>query len=173
MADQTDSNFLEFEAAFRELMDGFSFQIPGKDQSLGRDLAGIAAQGIVDRSVTEQAGPNFQGWRANDPKYTARKQKEFGVDLIGVRTGQMLSLESVMGQTTVGDDEVEMKYGTNTPASRSSTGMGKLKADEPTDTQKAGWFTDGGREFYELGDVDAEAIYDAATKALEDYLTGA
>lgn len=173
MADETTSNILEFEAEFRELIDGFNFSLPGKDQSLGRDLAGIAAAGIVDRSVSEQAGPNFQAWRPNNPKYTARKLKEFGVDLIGFRTGQMLSLESVMGETTVGDNEVVMRYGTNTPATRSSTGQGKLKDDEPTDREKAEWFSDGGREFYELDDADAEAIFDAAIKALEDYLTGA
>lgn len=172
MADDVSSNILEWSAEFRELMEGFDLTIPGKDQSLGRDLAGLAAQGIIDRSINEQTDANFQSWRQLERTYKARKLKKFGVDLIGVRSGQMLSLESVMGDTEVSANDVTMRYGTGTAPTSSSSG-GELDDDEPTDTQKAEWFTEGGREFYEIDSVDAEAIYDEVAKALEDYLTGA
>lgn len=172
MADDVTSNILEWSSEFRELMDMFTFDLPGKDQSIGRDLAGLAAQAIIDRSISQQSDPKLVKWRENSEEWTEFKRKNHGVTDIGVLTGQMLSLESMMGDTSVGENEVTMIYGTGTQPTKYAT-YGEITGDEPTDREKASWFTEGGREFYELNETDAEAIYDEVAKALEDYLTGA
>lgn len=168
MAD-VESNFLEFEAEFKGLIDGFNFTIPGKDQSLGRDLAAGAALMISDRSISEQGNAQGQPWDANERKYKAMKERKHGVYSVGVLTGQMLSLESMKGETTVEANEVVMVYGTNTEPTKFST-YGDLKPNEPTDREKAEWFADGGREFYELSEDDANNLIIEAAEALADYL---
>jgi hypothetical protein len=168
MAD-VESNILEFEAEFKDLIDGFVFTLPGKDQSLGRDLAASAAMGISDRSIATQADAQGQPWRENEDKYRKMKERKHGVYNVGVLTGQMLSLESMKGETTVEPDEVLMVYGTGEPPTRFST-YGELRDDEPDDRQKAAWFADSGREFFELNDDDAARIYGEVAEALVDYL---
>lgn len=168
MAD-VETNFLEFEAEFKALIDGFDFTIPGKDQSLGRDLASSAALMISDRSISEQGNAQGSPWAPNAPKYAKMKQDKHGVYNVGILTGQMLSLESMKGETTVEANEVAMIYGTNTEPAKFAT-YGTLKDDEPTDREKAEWFADGGREFYELSEDDANNLIIEAAEALADYL---
>src|SRR4051794_13882624 len=100
------------------LIDTFNFERKGHGESMGKDAAGIVAEGIVDRSAAEQRGVDGL-WRANDPAYTDFKRAKYGVDLIGFRTGQMISLPSLLGKIDVTPNSVLMTYGTNQPPTRS------------------------------------------------------
>ena len=169
MADDVTTNILEHEAEFRRLIDAFDFTSPGKDASLGKDLAVAVANGIVERTTVDQLGSSGSPLKALSTAYKARKVKDHGVGLIGVRTGQMLSLESVLGDVTITADEVTLAYGTGEAPTKFAT-HGDLKPNEPTDREKADWFGSGGREFYAIDEAIAEAAAELAREALQDYL---
>ena len=144
-----------------EMVRRFDFTLVGKDQSLGRDLAVRAAigsetgelegGGIQGRSM-QGLGPDGNPWPENDPKYADYKAKKYNVYLPGELGGQMLSKLSLLGQVVVSSDSVQMNYGTGQPPTKTTARSGaalrpgELKA---TDTDKADWFFDGGREFFE------------------------
>src|SRR5689334_1970463 len=100
-------------------VDSFDFSIPGEaGGTLGRDLAVAVAQGIADRSA-DGKDPDGNDWRPNSdtpfhglPGYATYKRERYDVDRPGELGGQMLSQLSLLGQTTVTADEVEMVYGT-------------------------------------------------------------
>ncbi len=163
------SNLVEYQPAFAALINDFNLTVPGKDQSLGRDMATEACLAIVERSVADQQDATGGTFKATSPKYTASKLRKFSVDLVGVRSGQMLSLESVKGEITVEPEVVTIKYGTGEVATRSSTG-GQLRSNEPTDRQKADWFTQGGRPFFGLLEADHDRVQGVARAALAEYL---
>lgn len=147
------------------IVESIDFTMPGRDQSLGRDLAGVVAEGIVDRSVPDAVSPDGSGWAANEARYAAWKRAKFAADQPGILSGQMLSLESVKGQVKVTPDSVEMTYGTGSGASRSRTGAA-LSASQGaiSDRDKARHFADGGREFYGMD----RQIVDAVMAEVED-----
>jgi hypothetical protein len=170
---EVTSNIDEVERLLEQLVAGFNFLTPGKDESLGKDLAGVAVSGIVDRSTTEQVGPDGQAWADTEPAYTRAKIKYYGTDLIGVRTGQMLSEQSVMGETTITADEVTIKYGTgNPPTGTGAKGVAPKPSDlAVTDREKAGYFEAGGRRFFGLDTEIGDQLGDHAGGALKDYLS--
>jgi len=167
------SNIDEIERWFDQIIATIDFTLPGKDKSLGRDLVGVVAQGIIDRSVPDAQGPDGAKWDDNKDPYKAWKATEYDAFQPGILTGQMLSLESVKGETTVGKDSVEMKYGTDTPSAGSRNGKAPPAAKEPpTDRQKAGWFHEKGNEFYGLDDEIANDCVDECAEALANYIEG-
>lgn len=168
----SDSNIDDVARWLDEVVDTIDFELPGADRSLGRDLAGVVANGIIDRSVPDALDPDANPWAPNEEHYAAWKKKEYDADQPGVLTGQMLSLQSMMGETQVTSDAVEMVYGTNTAATRARNGADPPKAKEPpTDRQKAGWFTDGGREFFGLDEEIADDCVEAMGEGIDRYLT--
>src|SRR4051812_27183806 len=105
--------------------------------SLGRRMAEKTAEMIQARSVSFQKGSDVQ-WDPNRELYKSDKARKYNVfDLAGVRTGQMLSQESLRGETTVTATEVEMVYGTDQPPTGSSTGHVTAQDMKVTDRQKA------------------------------------
>jgi hypothetical protein len=168
-----DSNADQVAAALGALVGSFDFTRPGKDQSLGRDLARTVARGIQRRSVPGATAPDGSSWAANEPEYARRKRAKYAADQPGIRTGQMLSLESLVGETTVAPDSVEMRYGTGEPPRRAANGAELTKGDAATtDRAKAGYFTDSGRPFYGLDAEIAGECRALAAEALKDHLSG-
>lgn len=180
MADPTlDSNIDEIGSWLDQLVDTYNFTRPGTDQSLGRDLAGVVAQGIQDRTVADQTDANGGPLKPNEPKYAKWKAKRFDAHQPLVRGGQMLSLQSLIGEVEVTADEVIMHYGTgdeeplvsSTGAVMPRTIHKQIGAVEPapTDREKAEWNSDD-RPFYALDDKIGEAVRDAAAAALGEHL---
>jgi hypothetical protein len=168
MAD-LESNLPEIKAELDKLVAGWSFTRPGKEASLGHDLAAIAADNIQMRGA-DSKGPGGIEWPPNSEPYRSRKRKHYLVDKPNIRTGQMLSRLSLLGDTTVSADEVSMKYGLGEPPERTATGAELKKADEEiTDIEKA-FFCSGARPFYGLDQTDAEAMTAEAGENLDDYL---
>lgn len=163
---------MDIDALARDLdalVAGIDFSMPGRDQALGRDLAGVIAQGIVDRTVAEQRSVDGGVLKANVPQYRAWKAAKYGSYQPLVRTGQMTSFPSVLGEVTIVSSDVRMRYGTGSAPTSSSTGYLSDSDRAVTDRDKAGYVSDD-RPFYGLDDRIADAVIEAAGDALDDYL---
>jgi len=152
---------------------GFHATIEGK--SLGRDIAGLTADMIAARSIDRQAGASG-AWPPNSDEppgkgYRSWKQKKYNVDLANVRTGQMLSIESLLGTTIVDTNRVQMLYGTAQPPSRSSaSSYFDPKTDGAiTDIEKA-FFCSDARPFYELDEEISTAVLERIAQCCEEYI---
>jgi hypothetical protein len=87
-----------------------------------------------------------------------------------VSTGQLLSLLSLFGRTTVTDELVEMRYGIDQPPTSAFNGTDLTDEDlAVTDVQKAGW-CEVTRPFYGLDDGIRDKAQATADEALHDYL---
>ena len=148
------SNIDEVIAWLGRFADSFEFTRPGVDQSLGRDMASVVVERIMDRSSRRRA-PDGSTWEPNSSKsspwlpggYKQWKEEHYGwVDEPNYRTLQMRSQLSLMGRTEVNKHEIVMRYGLNQPTNRSDSPTGYLsEADKvPTDLQKAEWRISGG-----------------------------
>lgn len=175
MSTGSNSNIDAVAADIEAIVASYDFTLPGDDQSLGRDLAGVVATGIADRSAQGKA-PNGSDWAENREPYKSRKAKRYSALLPNELTGQMLSLESLKGQTTIAADAVEMKYGTGEAATRARTGPADARDCVATDQQKAEWTTEGAsgppRPFYELDNAIADECQKVAGEALVKHLKG-
>jgi hypothetical protein len=177
-----DFNPDEVTALIEAAVRTFDFTLPGKSQSLGRDLAVRAATGICDRS-NQGLDPDGNPWPPNSdtpfhgmPGYATYKYQRYSVDRPGELGGQMLSLLSVLGTPSVSADTVEMTYGTGSPPQRTTSRTGvAMKPSElkATDVEKADWFFEGGREFFAFDDEIAESVVELCGEALDEYLTAA
>ena len=163
----------EIFAAVKAVVDSYDFTTPGEGgQTLGRNLATTAADGIAQRSA-EGLDPERKAWRANELHYALYKAERYSVHRPGELGGQMLSRTSLLGRTTLAPDAVEMRYGTGEPprakSARSGVAMrpGELKA---TDVEKGGYFTEGGRDFYLLDDPIIDELFETASDALAAHI---
>jgi hypothetical protein len=179
------SNIDDVVRTLAAFVHSFNFTLPGIDQSLGRDLAGVVARGIQRRAAKESRGKDPQRWYANSDKYRRVKAKAYGWgELDGkpnFRTGQMLSLMSLLGTPRVTPDLVEMIYGTGTaPAGCWSPWDQRTEAQKTadmamTDVEKAEYAHDQyknrpARPFYEWNEDIRDQCIETAAKALDHYL---
>ena len=152
-----------------ELASTFDFNRPGVDGSLGRDCAGTAAQGMIDRTVAEVKSADGGNLKPNERKYAVRKLKKYDANQPLVRSGQLLSLTSMRGETAIEPDKVTMQYGTNQPPAGSLNGYLPDADRKVTDRQKAGWVSDE-RPFYALDETIGDTITAMIDEALADHL---
>jgi hypothetical protein len=120
------SNLPQIEALLSRLVEGFNFSSPGLERQLGREMADVVVDGIADRSIQEQSDPGGNPWAALNPKYRARKIAKGYPDIIGVRSGNMLSRVELAGRVDVQPGAVTITYG-----------------DTQHARDKAGWFSRG------------------------------
>jgi hypothetical protein len=83
-----------------------------------------------------------------------------------LRTGQMLSQLSLLGQTTIGPQRIELKYGLGVPPSSGSTGYIEDGDMKVTEREKAGW-TEAERPFYALDDRIGDEVMTAIGEWLQ------
>lgn len=166
---ELDSNLDDVAAWVDAAVDSFDFTIAGKDQSLGRDLAGVVADGISERSEPAALDPDGTEWEANEPKYAKRKGKKYDAWQPNVRTGQMLSVKSLIGGTVVAAQEVELRYGTGQPPDSARKGDLTESDKSITDIEKA-FFCSKSRPFYALDGAIVGAVVAEAGEALADHL---
>ncbi len=175
----SSSNIHEVVTWLENFVDGFNFELPGVDQSMGRDLAHIVAGRISERGTQDSRGKDPARWKelSDNPGgkgYKTRKRKAYGwTEPDGkpnVRTTQMLSEKSCFGNTVVTAKLVEIHYGIDAPPSRCDSPTdnrtpSQKKADAAvTDRQKAGWAHKKGRPFFELDDdIEAAVVKEAET----------
>jgi len=164
------TNFDQHVAWFKDLVDDFNFKLPGRNENIGKDLAYLASQRMIDRADQEQGGPDGSIWLANEPRYAAWKAKKYNVVKVGTLTGQMLSETSMRGNIDVQEQEVTMRYGIDQPATKFKGGETYDVENPPTDRQKAQWFEEGGRKFYGLDDKISDELAELAGQELDEYL---
>lgn len=143
----------------KDFVDSFDFTEQVEDKSLGVDVASKIVAGIVIRSIDEQRSADAP-WDKLNKKYLEWKIKHYGVDSIGVRTGQMLSHVSLLGDLQITPELVTLLYGT-----------GEADRDDPsiTDIEKAFYFSKR-RPFFDLDDTIADAVFARIEELLEHYL---
>jgi hypothetical protein len=165
----------------------FGFNTPATPggKKLGDAIVDNHVAMITARSLDEQRGAQGD-WPKNQEPYATIKREEFGSNLVNVRTGEMLSAESLHGAPTITDKEVTHVYGTGRPGEtpeprpRGVGGVGKRKRQgpakfrktrpEPTDIQKAAWAAEQGRGFFELDDKIKAANVEIVGEALAEHL---
>jgi hypothetical protein len=165
---------LDHVEALVELISLFDFTLPGKEQSLGRDLAVVAADEMIDRTLDEQMDANGSHLRRNSARWRAYKEARYGVvDKTGLLGGQMLSHEAMLGETTIEPELVTMVYGHGTTPTRATSQSGadlKPRELKATDREKMSWFQDRFGDIYAFDDLIEEALYDHARRALDVFL---
>ncbi len=158
MNTQRTSNQPEVGRWLAGILDGFDFTARLGGGTLAQAIQQNHAEQIQERSVTEQRGA-ISEFRPNSPAYAARKLEEFGSSLVNVRTGAMLSNESLEGRLDVNGTELVHRYGTGRPGDpnrgrrsrpRGRAGSLEKTQTEPTDVAKANWAAGDGRGFFEL-----------------------
>jgi hypothetical protein len=170
MSQDPSSVIRAYFAKLANLIETFNFTRPGKDESMGKDAAHKIAVGIFTRSREEQGGPEGP-WPENDPDYTDWKWNKYHVELIGVRTGQMLSLESLLGKVDVAPTTVEIYYGTGQAPTGSMSSSYISQADTSiTDIEKAWFFTRMKGSFYELDDKIANDVKQYFSDELSEFI---
>lgn len=171
MATVGTSNVDQVNAWLKQVVDGFTWTLTLEAHSLGEDCAHIIADGIAVRSANNEGAQGI--WYANEPKYAEWKSAKYGVPnpAPNRRTGQMLSLDSLLGTVTITTDRVTMQYGTGTTPTRSSASsyFDANTDGAVTDRQKAEWNSDK-RPFFELDDQISDAVFDFIEETIEDYL---
>lgn len=158
------------------LIQGFNFRLAGADRSMGRDLCRTIAGQIQIRAATESRGAGSR-WKENTEKTKKGKEKYGWPENDGkpnFRTGQMLSLESLLGNPEVSEHEVTMTYGTGSPPVSGYSPSGHISKHDRdvTDVQKAGWAVEHDRPFYEIDDLIVDAVVEEVEKHLVAYLSG-
>ena len=169
MARDTD-NLGQLIAWLDAIVETYDFTLPGVEGSLGRDLAAKAAEGIALRS-NQGLDPDGAAWEENSAPYEKYKRKRYLMaDRPNIRTGQMLSAQSLLGSTEVTRDQVLMKYGLGRPPERAVTGVPLAEADQTiTDIEKA-FFCSNARPFYALDGAICDELQQVAQDALDHHL---
>jgi hypothetical protein len=156
MAGRVASNLTRLAALLRSLPAALAFDAPGEGENLGYRLARRAFAGVRRRSIDRQVSPTGSRWAPNEPRYAASKGgRAVGVGL----TGEMLSVEQLMGEFELTPTRVRFRYG-----------------KDARNRQKAAWFQQGVRArrgttgrwrqppryFY---DLDPEIVRDLETES--------
>ena len=154
--DGYSSNIEDISRLEEELLRGWNL---GDDADA---IAGAVAEGLRERTYDRGLGADGERLKVNEPKYAARKAKEFGSTRPLVRTGQLLDIESLKGDVEASPDAVTMTYGTG----------GAGEGGGPTDREKAAW-NSGERPFYALDDaIVDERVMPIVADALDRRLEG-
>jgi hypothetical protein len=109
--------------------------------TIGESLIDAVAVTVQHRTVDEQKTPTLGPLKALSPRYLARKVRQGYSSRIGVRTGRMLDVNEVKGETYVGRSVAVMTFGR-----------------EEEIKQRAEFFQERGRPFYELGPREEKAV---------------
>ena len=136
----------------------------GAAATLGETAIEVITDGIQARSLASRGadalGSDDAEWPENHPRYRDRKERLYGQQNPNFRTTQMLSRESIRGESAIGHDEVSWQYGTGLPSPD-----GKTKHDRTvTDRQKAHYAETGQSEhdirrpFFAVAEQDADDV---------------
>ena len=169
---EVHSNIDAVSQRIASLIDSYNFTRKGGDKSLGHDMAVAVANRIRERSVPDALSPSGDEWPANEPKYADRKRNKYDADQPNLRTGQMLSLESLLGKVTVTPEKILMQYGTGTAPSAAGNGTTLTTGDSSiTDIEKA-YFCSKTRPFYALDEEAKKAAAEIAAETFARLLEG-
>jgi hypothetical protein len=169
---------------FDQFLDSFEFTRPGRDQSLGRDIANELVDSIDGRN-SQRVDPDGAAWPPNSTKeppkggYKGWKKRKYGLDdEPNVRTGQMVSRLSLYGRTKIEPKLVTLVYGIDAPPDSSAAPTGYISnADKSTTDVRKAYYAHTGqgphgtkRRFYEATNEDAVKLAELVQENLNDYI---
>jgi hypothetical protein len=172
------TNVDQVAANMRATMDTFGFTDRREGRALGELIVDEIIDGIVVRSIDRQCDGDGVPWPKNAPATRDRKYKQYGEALVNKDTGQMLSVKSLRGTTTITQYLITMTYGTGEagevpdrlPAVHRINVGGETVKELITDVDKAIYAVEQGRSFYELDDTICGATFAVFTSALGAHL---
>ncbi len=174
----SNSNIEQVTRWLEGWLDSFDFTRPGREQSLGRDVANKVVERIAERAVNDRKGAESE-WDANTEEVAKQKAAHYGVGdhAPNERTGQMTSPTSLYGRTSIEAKQITMVYGTGQPPTRCATGAELKESDKQrTDVEKAYYAHTGQsvhkikRPFYEVNQDDAVAVVGLCQENLNGYI---
>jgi hypothetical protein len=179
MAD-SNSNIDEVVQGIRDVVKSIDFKTSVGGGMMAEAIRDKIVTMIAKRSINFQQDPQGGIWYANAKKYAQWKLDHYGSNRVGVMSGQMLSILSLKGTLNVQHGRMTIYYGIGKPSDRQSASPTKkimrkssTPKPEPTDIEKANWFTDGNprnkqppREFYGTDDAIDEEVMDV----VEEYV---
>lgn len=169
-----DSNIDEVGRWLDETIAEFGFETETGSGPLGLVAARLIAEDIASSAVDVQAEADGTEFPDNEDRYARFKAEKYGRTgkSYGLRTGQMLSVESLMGEVVVSTETVVMNYGTGKPPTTSKTGYLTAADTSITDVEKAFYIRRSGKpiDFYQVGPFADEAVKEATADALERHL---
>lgn len=159
---RVQTNAVEVKEAIGRLRRLGSFNGHGRYKTLGEDIPDLIAESLVDRYVLRQQEPGGEPLAELSDDYREEKTRKGFPDVIGVRTGKMLSFEELRGEVDIAENVLEMTYGTSEET--------RLRME---------WFTEGFRKQnrpprpgYELDDRDVASldllVFDSIERTISD-----
>lgn len=173
------SNIDALAAKIQEAIDSFGFRsaAPGGSGDLGEACAKAVAEDIHSSALDGQEEPDGTQFPDNEDRYAAMKAAKYGRTgrSFGFRTGQTLSVESLMGQVEASDDELTMRYGTGRIVSQSDGGSGYVADSDrqQTDIEKMYILTNLAAkriDVYKVGPYAEKEIKILQAQALERHI---
>lgn len=154
-----DSNAAFLDLLIQELASTFDLTRQGTtEESLGKDLLAMTANGIVSRTLGDQMDPENSPLAPNQGKYAEKKAVRslpIGIGLDPQSNDRMLSFPQVLGEQNITPDAATMQYGI-TDAAR----------------KKAEWFTAGSNDGLGIERSGAENQAERPFYALDELLEG-
>jgi hypothetical protein len=163
----TEDNIPEFAALLDDLANSLDLTRDG----LGADMLGAIAEGITDRTLSDQKTADGQQFEPNRGTYGKRKREKglpVGVGL--EKGGEMVSLVQVKGTPTIEPDSASMVYGISDAAKEKALWF--ETGSEGPDGQRSGASNQPAREFYAMDDAIIDAVVQRAEEAIVRFLEG-
>jgi len=145
---------------------------------MGKDCAHAIGEAIAE-AAADQKQTDGVPFPKNDKDYAEMKARKYGFapPAFGFRTGQMLSIESLLGEIEIDADRVVVRYGTGRAPERSSASGYISEADKrTTDREKADLMHHKARkraQFFQIGVAGRAAVLEVVKDALTRHLTAA
>jgi hypothetical protein len=164
------TNAAEVGSKTAEAIAAFGFNTDYVGRALGELLADGIVEGIAERSADRQCDGLGNPWPKNKEPYRSRKKKKYGEELTNYRTGQMLSIVSLKGDTRIEKNEVTIGYGTAKPPDGSSTGYLSEADKSITDIEKAYFAARQNRAFFQLDQDICDTNFKRFSEALSAHI---
>jgi hypothetical protein len=105
------TNLPEVIRAIKAIAQSWDLRSKGRYKSLGVDMLDIVAEGIYERTVIEQEGPDGEPLAPLAPSTLARKARLGFPETIGVEHAKMLALEELKGERMIERRTASVIYG--------------------------------------------------------------
>jgi hypothetical protein len=142
------------------------FDVPDDRHGTVGMACAVAVSDGIQVLAENEAGPDAELWPQNRPRYKRWKERNYpeSEGKTNFRTHQMLSRESLMANVDVTREVVTMKYGTGRPSENDR------RKDPTPDTKKAELAHEQQREFYAIGEVAEDHVFEMVADALGEHL---
>jgi hypothetical protein len=164
-----DSDLGEVLAALDAIPDALAFDGPGNGApTFGDELLDVYSGHVYERSVGAARAPDGSAWEDNRESTKRRKR----TNTVGVESGEMLSLEEIKGERSIGPDEATQVYGKSRAAKAKAEWFSRGSVENPAPVESPGCGHSGAsnqpaREFWGLDSQAEDDMADHVRKHLD------